>query len=706
MADKALQKLEDQLHCAICLETYKDPRLLQCFHVFCKQCLVKLVVRDQQGLLVLNCPTCRQATPIPASGVAGLQSAFYINQLLDIVEEHKKEEASTDAEEDQGGSIAVAPQKKSAVYCLDHSDKEAELYCETCERLICFKCAIHSGKHHHHKYKELDEAYESCSKEVASLLEPMDHQLKLINQALLNFDTRCQEVIDQQTIVESDIHSVMTRLQEALDSRKKQLIDQLNAITQNKLKYLTAQKEHIKATQSQMSNFLNFTRESLKTGTKQEVVTKKVTVAKQVKILSASFQPEMLRPRTIADMVFITHIDMNSECRSYGKVLAVSSPDPSKCYASGDGLKTAIVGEVSTVALHAVNVYDQPCTESVTSLECELVSEITDTNLRAVANIENTGQSTYDINYQPTVKGMNQLHIKVESQHISGSPFRVSASLPVEKLGALILAISDVKGPEGIAINKRGEAVVTEWNRDCVTIYKPNGDKVQSFGSYGSSEGQFESPCGVAVDSEGNILVADTWNHRIQKFTAGGTFLVAVGSKGTGPLHFNHPKGIAFSSLKNKIYIGDANSCVQILNPDFSFHGSFGKKGNGKGQFDGIGHIACDSAGIVYVADSHNNRIQVFTAEGKFVKMFGKQGRNSGELGSPCGITIDSSGLVYVTEVSNNRVSVFTVKGRFVTYFGGEGEESGKFLHPNGIAVDSSGVVYVCDSENNRVQLF
>ena len=65
MAEKALKKVEDQLiDCSICLETYTDPKLLQCLHVFCRKCLVKLVVRDQQGQLILTCPICRQDTPV------------------------------------------------------------------------------------------------------------------------------------------------------------------------------------------------------------------------------------------------------------------------------------------------------------------------------------------------------------------------------------------------------------------------------------------------------------------------------------------------------------------------------------------------------------------------------------------------------------------------------------------------------------------
>ena len=44
VTEQALRKLEDQLTCGICLDSYTEPKLLQCFHVFCKQCLERLVV--------------------------------------------------------------------------------------------------------------------------------------------------------------------------------------------------------------------------------------------------------------------------------------------------------------------------------------------------------------------------------------------------------------------------------------------------------------------------------------------------------------------------------------------------------------------------------------------------------------------------------------------------------------------------------------
>ena len=138
MAEKVLERLEEQLNCSICLDTYTDPKLLQCFHVYCRQCLVPLVDRDQQGQLGLTCPICRQVTPIPDRGVAGLQSAFHINRFLEIKECFQKTAATP--EEAEPTDVNHVDEKVG--HCFVHEDNKLELYCDTCGELICTRCVL------------------------------------------------------------------------------------------------------------------------------------------------------------------------------------------------------------------------------------------------------------------------------------------------------------------------------------------------------------------------------------------------------------------------------------------------------------------------------------------------------------------------------------------------------------------------------------
>jgi len=703
MAEEEFKKLEEQLNCSICLDIYTDPKLLQCCHIYCQQCLVPLGVQDQQGQLGLTCPACRQVTPIPATGVAGLQSAFHINCFLKIREflQKKLENPVATPEGAVGGATMDAPSRNVIGHCFEHPEEELILYCETCGELVCIQCSLKGGKHHDHDCARLKKAFKKYQEEITASLEPMKNQVVTIMKALAELDTRCGEISDKRAAVQDKIRITFKRLREVLNVRETELISKLDQMTQVKLKGLSAQKDQIETTLAQLSSCLHFMKESLQPGNEGEVLMMKTNTVEQVKELTTPFQPDTLKPNTEADIAFSAPADMITVCQNYGQVLlAKYLPDPSQCHVKGKGAEVAAIGEKFTAILQAISFESKPCEEPIESLECGLVSEITGT--RASCSVERRGQSKYKISYQPTIKGRHQLHIKTEGQHVRGSPLSIAVNSTVKNLGTRILTISGVRGPEGIAINQRGEVVVSEGEKHCVSVLSPSGERLRSFGTLGSGQGQFYRPRGIVVDGEGNILVVDMGNHRIQKFTPEGQFLTAVGTEGSGPLQFDNPIDITLHASNNKVYVVDRNNFrVQILNSDLTFTRTFGKDGIGiyKGQFIMPCGIACDDSGMVYVVESNSHRIQVFTAEGKFLRTFGRHGQGRGDLGRPHAITIDTSDMVYISEWDNHRVSVFTSEGQYLTSFG-------DFMRPHGLAVNNSGVVYVCDYKNNCVQIF
>jgi hypothetical protein len=238
MAEKALKKVEDQLNCSVCLEVYKDPKLLQCFHIYCRQCLVNLLTPQR-----LVCPICRFATPLPAGGVAGLPSAFHINHLLEIVYTHKKEDLLGS---NPAGKVS---KRKATLLCPDHAGKKLDLYCESCEQLVCLKCAIKGGRHHNHDCEELQDEYKT---KLSASLKPLQKQMSLVNTVLSKLDARAGEISDERAFVEADIHNSIERVRKdvlaVLDVRETDLINQLDKITQGKLKGLAVQRDHPGAT--------------------------------------------------------------------------------------------------------------------------------------------------------------------------------------------------------------------------------------------------------------------------------------------------------------------------------------------------------------------------------------------------------------------------------------------------------------------------
>ena len=391
MAEEALKKLEKQLNCSICLDIFTDPKLLQCFHVYCRKCLVPLVDRDQQGHLGLSCPNCRRITPVPDRGVAGLQPAFHINRLLELHESFQKVEDP--AANLQGSAPTdVNPVKKSR-HCSDHEGKELELYCETCGELICWKCAFKGGKHHDHDNEELKQACEKYKQKIMSSLEPMEKQVMTINKALAQLDACCKVISDQRASTAVNIHVTFRRLREVLDVRETELIGELDRVTQEKLKGLAAQRDQIETTLAQLCSCLHFMRENLRPGNEEDVLMMKTNTVKQVEKLTTPFQSDILEPYIKANIMFSSSVDVMSVCQNFEQLFVPGLPDPSKCHIMGShtDLAEASVGGKSTAILQSVNFEGEACEESIKVLECELVSIITGT--RKTCNIERRGQS-------------------------------------------------------------------------------------------------------------------------------------------------------------------------------------------------------------------------------------------------------------------------------------------------------------------------
>ena len=594
--------------------------------------------------------------------------------------------------------------KKVTLYCSLHPGKELELYCETCGELICHNCTINKHCRPEHKYDLVGDTFERHKAEITASLEPVEKQLSAVGKALEQFDLRSHKLDNLQVAIEDDIQRQIRQLQELLEARKAELISQLQQYIQTKKKNLAAQKDEVETVHTQLISCLSFVRESLRTGSQGEVMKMKRAVMKQIKEMTDNFKSDMLPPCEPANVRFRESPELTQACQQFGRVF-LQHTSPEKCYATGKGLKVAELGERATAVLQVVDQEGKTYTTPVETLTCELVSESTGEKIDcSVKKTEASGQ--YEISYQATSQGRHQLHIKMEEEHIKGSPFPVIVKLPVQKLGTPIKTISGVKGPRGVAVNQRGEIVVAESSGHCISIFSPAGEKLRSFGSQGSEHGQFKLPCGVALDDDGNVLVMDSHNLRIQKFTQTGNFIKAVGIKGINLQDINAPLYIAIHPLSKMVYVSvRPNHCIQILNPDLTFSSSFGSHGSGDGQFEYPWGVACDSTGNVYVAGSENNCIQVFTAEGEFLRKFGKKGSSNGELNWPASISIDDE-KVYVTEQGNHRVSVFTCEGKFLTSFGSKGSDPGQFSQPRGIAVDRNGVVYVSDTRNNRLQLF
>ena len=735
-AKEALEKLKNKLECTICLTDYTDPKLLPCFHVFCKKCLEPLVIQDHDGLS-LQCPICRHSTKLPPKGVAGLQSDFRVEHLFEIRDAFEKakqpqktrcekcEDDNTtgfcrdcgeficDActtlhrkwkqfksheiislEEVQTEATNLVRPKKQVSYCPRHPESILKIFCETCSELICIDCTI--KLHQGHNYDLVADTFSKHKDEIVASLQPVKQHFSTVTKALHTFEERVREIEEQKTTTEAAVHKEINLLQQLLEQRRAELINKLDHLTQLKLKTLATQRDQVELVQVKLSSCLDYVDGGLKTGTEGEVLAMKTPVLKRIKQITADFKPSTLQPEVGADLELIanTKQDLQQACKEFGDI-KIPEVSPENSYTRGEGLVRATVGEQAVAIVTTMSVTNI----HQTNLTAELV------HCKSKDTLHTDIQMQQKITYQPTKRGKHQLNIKINGREIQGSPFIIAVTSSPQSLEQPVRVIGNLQKPYFVTTDSQNQ-IITEYSSHCVSVFSPEGEKIHSFGSEGTNDGQFQFPSGVTVDNVGNIYVVYNNNHRIYKFSSDGKFIQSVGTQGSGQLQFKSPLGVSFNPNNQKLYVCDQNNHrVQVLDTDLTYHSTIGRKGRGNGEFQYTQDVAFNSNGDIYVTDYHNHRVQIFNQDGIFLRTL--RNKQQGQtLHFPFGIAVDSSDTVYVSETSRNCISVFTAEGEYLTTFGGEGEAEGQFKFPHGLHINKNDSLLVCDRNNGRIQFF
>ena len=263
---------------------------------------------------------------------------------------------------------------------------------------------------------------------------------------------------------------------------------------------------------------------------------------------------------------------------------------------TGEGKELATAGRETSYELSLSSLTASPLPFQLCEhLSCQLM----DLHHKLIhCIIISTQPGVCTVKYTPTLGGPHRLRITMRDDDISDSPLTIQVLTSSEIRDAVQHNITGLNRPWGVAVSKSGEVVVSENNGHHISVYDRKWQKIRSFGSKGSSTGQFQYPCGVAITSDYYILVADGSNNRIQMFTMEGKFVKSVGQKDE-PLQFNYPLGIAVHPSGSVFVADSSNHRIQILNQDLSFSHMFGRKGSALGWFNHSNDVAINSSGIM-----------------------------------------------------------------------------------------------------------
>ncbi|XP_066303207.1 uncharacterized protein [Branchiostoma lanceolatum] len=285
----AMEALESELLCPVCLDHFKSPLLLPCLHSVCSKCAEGILVhpngdpmskigaasdyRDEPRSS-LKCPSCRHEIILDGRGLDGLKRNLI---LENIIERYKQ---ATSVSNFPGGGKKVVPcdvcrsdppkpavkscvkcelsycetclklthpttrtgktafadhkfvvptvdPQTKVLMCTEHREEKVNLFCVTDDTPVCSLCKL-VGRHKEHEVKPLEITYNEQKEKLAKDVQ----ELVGINTEMVHYIAKlrslCEMVEQNFSKMEASVKDEFSRLRMIVDEREKAMVGKLH----------------------------------------------------------------------------------------------------------------------------------------------------------------------------------------------------------------------------------------------------------------------------------------------------------------------------------------------------------------------------------------------------------------------------------------------------------------------------------------------
>ncbi|KAM7419546.1 hypothetical protein PAMA_016586 [Pampus argenteus] len=602
------------LICSICLDRYENPKVLPCLHTFCERCLQNYIPAYS---LTLSCPVCRQTSILPEKGVAALQNNFFITNLMDVLQ-RAPDSCSQEAAALNNITTVAAGQLLS---CPNHGGNVMEFYCPPCETAMCQECT--SGEHGEHPTVPLKDVVEQHKASLQDQLDAVKKRLPEIDSALQTLSEILQQLTNQKSSIEDDIHTTFDELQKTLNVRKSVLLMELEVNYGLKQKVLQAQLDTLLQGQEGINSSCNFTEQALSHGTEAEVLLVKKQMSERLVELAGQELP--LQPGENDQLDFLVETEgLKKSIHNLGTIVTTNAV-ASETVATGEGLRHCVMGVPTSITITTKDKDGELCKMGNAVITAEFSSP---DGSKGEGEIQDNKNGTYEYQFTAPKEGTFNLSLRLYDQHIKGSPFKIKATKSIDVSSSSDGVKKRLKSPGSGHVKqkaiKRPASMYSTGRRKENPI---EDDLIFRIGTKGRNKGEFTNLQGVAASSLGKVLIADS-----------------------------------------------NNQCVQIFSNDGQFKSRFGVRGRTPGQLQRPTGVAVHPNGDIIIADYDNKWVSIFSSEGKFKNKIG-----SGKLMGPKGVSVDRNGHVIVVDNKSCCIFIFQLNGKLVTKFGNRGNGDRQF---------------------------
>ncbi|VDM39382.1 unnamed protein product [Toxocara canis] len=725
--------------CPLCLEPFREPKVLACFHSFCKPCLERQM--DSNSAEKIVCPQCHVETQLSVQlGIDSLLSDYGLENVL-------SRQLSTD---DKGlifgspSSTSSSPPLSDSPYdqssnnnavsssCTGcKSGERASAFCQDCAHFLCANCTMAHQYMHCFEGHRVDQLSHGSSPTLSDKLVSTCKCIQHRTQTLRYFCVTCNLAICRECTLND--HPATTHQFELIgDVAEKQMNIMESLLQDARIKHceLLDMFKMVDAAQNRLNMSLARAHQNVDEAAQTLIRLIEETRRQITKELDNAYGARQLQ---------LTVIDKKVQQMAEKLAQTIEFTERLVKYASPT--EVMVFKQLLHTRLQVFLAFN-PDSNNILQTSCELDFPQLNTNLARQQVINLMGGICAEICKYLVPNAADAL-VKVahfgrtvceeQLEYFIRGIFWPVKSLKIAPLQPSPLHFVLVSTPDCVKVLNRATSYLNflglrggnEWS------------SVQAAAVSSAAAGMPPTPIGrppsrqLLVRSSGGVVLGTAApinsnysdsNLLRPKHDFGGSSqsLGTTFANGVDAAFGNQyekwsmgldPAGALQLSDSPDIDPSDKNLATNALYPPRSqikrhkmiYHCKFGEFGVMEGQFTEPSGVAVNAQNDIVVADTNNHRIQVFDKEGRFKFQFGECGKRDGQLLYPNRVAVNRvTGDFIVTERSpTHQIQIYNQYGQFLRKFG-----ANILQHPRGVCVDNKGRIIVIECKVMRVIIF
>lgn len=679
------------LRCSICHDLLQNPRLLDCLHCVCFECIRKSFALNKWVV----CPDCEHMTE--KEDLKELAIPFHISDIRDSRQAKRKcLECDKNREPSEYCSVCgpicdtctdshktMKTFKEHELSSLERKQanrpkcphgKNLDFYCKKCLIVCCEKCTCFS-KDDHECILVDTLTYDDL---LASLAGLKEHGLKMEK-----FSGELGELMNgvskEHKQANERIDDIWGKLLPGLEEQRKALEGKTAEIRGEKLSALREQQNKLNKLAGRIRHIDDVVQTCLLS---ENSASKASCFNAFINCLQKEIKVCENMPMEACTISKIEIIDSSSSLCQFLEqhIYAVSPADISKCSAIGLAMHSGTVDRVEKFTVKTAYANGRPCIEKQ-RVEARLLPE------ECIKVVSGPDQSTYEVTYTAKGRGEHELSVTVNGEHIPESPFMLTIFMNPKDEVKQLKKINNLDQPYQVAFTSKNELLVTQKGNN--SIKKLRGDDHGCSASFNINLGfgtcTFK-PTGIAIDKHDHLYVSSENMGCIVKTDTDGMVLCKTGEE------LRRPGRLYYDRRTDSIFVCErGKDQIRVYDTELKKSQIFASNIHVR-----CSSVTCDEDGTTYVADKNGYNIHKFDKDGKHL---GKLFEDSKELSAPRGVCLQN-GYMFIADRDHDRIAIvrnYSASPEIMNELVLLDQDFGSII------ADAHGYIYVCNERYNYI---